>query len=50
MLVDKLFLQHHLDRNDDLSHDDQEITCRAEGGLQLYFESNLKHFVFMYGF
>lgn len=29
MLVDELFLQNHLHGSDDLSHDDQEVSCRA---------------------
>lgn len=28
VLVDKLFLQDHLHGNDDLSQDDQQVSCR----------------------
>lgn len=31
MFVDKLLLQDHLHGNDDLSHDDQKVSCRKEG-------------------
>lgn len=30
MFVDKLFLQHHLHGNNDLSQDDQKVSCRTE--------------------
>lgn len=30
MLVDKLFLQDHLHGSDDLSHDDQKVSCGTE--------------------
>lgn len=30
VLVDKLFLQDHLHRSNDLSHDDQKVSCRTE--------------------
>lgn len=30
MFVDELLLQDHLNRNDDLSHDDEKVSCRKE--------------------
>ena len=32
VLVDKLLLQHHLDGDDDLGHDDQQIPCGKNEG------------------
>ena len=40
VFVDELFLQDHLHRNNDLSQDDQKVSCRTEESSCVYFTAN----------
>lgn len=37
VFIDKLFLQDHLHRNNDLSHDDQKVSYRTWESSRIYF-------------